>query len=287
MSFSKAGFPEILRSAQKDEVLTSQIGNDVSLVLLKILGPRQWLSWKPWIEATCQFAYFTLTTLSDYQTLGEEYTGILQINAAQVEQLKLPSRFTRTVMTVLQTFGPVAMTKYCLYLQKNLPQSNKPRLKPILDILIQVLEFIHKLNLSWFYIEGLYYHFAKRVSSIGYIKIRPWGGAALSSSNFNWIKYLSLLNIAILTWNLFKNIQTKILENQENDAQGSSSTSDHQPSRKNCPLCLETRKSPTSTPCGHIFCWKCIHDSIRSRNECPLCRESVIPSKLIPLMNYT
>ena len=71
-----SNFAEILRSAQKDENVMTQVTNDFSTsFLLKIFGPRKWLANKKWIEAFCHFLYLSATTLSDFQTLGEEYTG--------------------------------------------------------------------------------------------------------------------------------------------------------------------------------------------------------------------
>ena len=74
-------FPEILRSTQKDETVMSQLTNDFSTnFLLKIFGPRKWLANKKWIEAMCHFIYLSVTTLSGFQTLGEEYTGTFKIS---------------------------------------------------------------------------------------------------------------------------------------------------------------------------------------------------------------
>jgi peroxin-10 len=51
-----------------------------------------------------------------------------------------------------------------------------------------------------------------------------------------------------------------------------------------CQLCLGNVPD-TVTPCGHLFCWTCLTEWLRTRNQCPICREIVIPSKIVPLFN--
>lgn len=57
---------------------------------------------------------------------------------------------------------------------------------------------------------------------------------------------------------------------------------------KSCPLCMELTTNPTSTSCGHVFCWNCILQwlHILNNSSCPLCRQSISPSSLILLVNY-
>lgn len=53
-----------------------------------------------------------------------------------------------------------------------------------------------------------------------------------------------------------------------------------------CQICQQTRTSPTSTLCGHVFCWNCIHQSVKITPECPICRTAINPSRLIYLINF-
>lgn len=45
--------------------------------------------------------------------------------------------------------------------------------------------------------------------------------------------------------------------------------------RIDCPVCLETVKSPVSTKCGHIFCSNCLIKSLVHEKRCPICKQAV------------
>ena len=68
---------EILRSAQKDEVYSNQVKDEISDLLLRILGPRHWLPYKDYIDASSRFIYFALTTLSGYQVISPSSQSIV------------------------------------------------------------------------------------------------------------------------------------------------------------------------------------------------------------------
>ncbi len=53
-----------------------------------------------------------------------------------------------------------------------------------------------------------------------------------------------------------------------------------------CNICLEMACEPVVTPCGHLFCWPCLHHWLQLRSshqECPVCKGAVALSSLTPI----
>ena len=100
--FVEANPPQILRAAEKDDSFIDYIRNEVAEIIQRVFGnfpfgQRNWmvgvisLWWmtgnQTWLQIQvlsdigCILLYYSLTTLVDSQTLGEEYVGLLQVDS--------------------------------------------------------------------------------------------------------------------------------------------------------------------------------------------------------------
>ena len=53
-----------------------------------------------------------------------------------------------------------------------------------------------------------------------------------------------------------------------------------------CNICLDTAKEPVVTPCGHLYCWKCIYEWIQQPRDtmvCPVCKSGISQDMLTPI----
>ncbi|KZC05888.1 PREDICTED: peroxisome biogenesis factor 10-like [Dufourea novaeangliae] len=266
---------EILRSYQRDDDFVKCLREKV-IDLLQIVGRQT--GTLPFVQSDVPFKliYFFFTSGMGNQTLGEEYTGIVQ---ADLEARKVPSLFARLVSVILECFGEKVLLKILkrLQLSINHPHSElTPTAVAFLNTfisnlcnLIPVFILIHK---GLFYMFGRYYSIGKRLTGIDYAKV--YGHRPTDSISWG----LRLLGVATLTQCILK-----IWQNNNNGNYNYKYVALEE-KHTICQLCLE-KEPTTTTPCGHLFCWSCLTDWLNSKPQCPLCREYVMSSRIVYVLN--
>ena len=265
--------------------------------------------------------YYGLTTVWGSQTLGEEYCNIVQVGPRRNAQQKLsaPGFLRRTLAILIQLLGPYTVEKLLGYVNQrvancDLPlQLNSRQYKifgTFLDVAEELVSTASLLHLALFYIHGVFYQFSKRVSGIRYFAIRSRLTDVTQRSTYRLLGWLVLCQVAMKllswAWKLHKwrntktpdqqlGVATSEMEDSDNDgplftvARDSGNTlsrSGSDGTQIKCPLCLEVCRGITATPCGHLFCWRCVAEWTSERSECPVCRADVEPQTLVALQHF-
>lgn len=171
---------------------------------------------------------------------------------------------------------------------------------------------IYALSIATFYFTGSYYHLSKRIWRLRYVFTKKIDDNE-QRIGYEVLGVLLVLQIAVQGFLHARKLAT--LPDEEEKAEGESSgavlASIQNPSaipllpasmplydleedssavswipegqQQKCTLCLEKFKDPSVTTCGHVFCWMCVRVWVREKPECPLCRQEVLLSKVLPL----
>ncbi|XP_060871763.1 uncharacterized protein LOC132945943 [Metopolophium dirhodum] len=284
-AFNSSGPAEILRAEQKDEELYERINRQLCGFLLKLKGHVFVNVNKKNIFCTSQLLYYTLTTLSKLQTLGEEYTKIVQVGKTGKH---IPGLMQSTGMILSHVFGDrliiFALDRLIYYVQynKSITSQAKDQIIHIATTIKSLVPLLQSLNRVLFYWDGSFYTWAKRFFFIKYIYSILWYHPKRPLHVFKILSVLTGIHLSVLIiMAVFKTpkVQKNAKEPHSKPIPLSSSSK--------CSLCLEPKQNTSLSFCGHLFCWYCIHEWLQTNNFCPICRKALNPRMVVPLQNFT
>lgn len=293
--YANARQPEILRTVQKDATYTFNLGQDLSDII-RFGNNKLWIKYNSLCTLLMELAYHGFASYNNLQTLGEEYTGIIQIDS---KYIALPSKVLQLVSIVMEYAGEQLLVKLIKTVQHEVGANGEIRpeakiqMRRCCSFLLHAIPYIQAMHRTWFYVYGGKYQISRRLTGINYVLIRHWLNIKHSVYGYKVLGAISSLQLLLVFAAFIKEtMRTKQVTkatiekvNRLRDrVQATNQTKTE--SMPKCILCLEQRRDTSATVCGHLFCWPCIMEWLDQKEECPVCRMPAKKSTIVYLMNF-
>lgn len=288
--------PSIVRAHQKDIYLENSVIEGQLLEVLRLFKDASFVHrHTELVKALASCIYLSLTTAAGAKTLGEEYVDLHYVTPSGD---RLASKLQRLGFVLSYCGGP----RLCSYLFSRMAKSQDLAAPAKLLGLLDFRDLSH-LHTALFYFTGNYYDFAKRLFgmryAIGY-KMDP--ASRQATGNYELLGLVIIIQLLVKYATKLKELapDQHILETEKKvdgdlvfgvdtvprsfiDLSDPAQLPYIKESSRSCMLCLCPMVDPCCATCGHIFCWDCIIDWCKEREECPLCRANIKQSQLLPL----
>lgn len=286
--FAFAEQPAIYRAMLKDGYSLRIFRNEIKDLAYAILGPQA-QNLEHLFEMCASGCYYGLTTLRGGLTLGEEYTDILGVNRS----MTLPTLLQRAGLVACLVFGPYLYTHMREHAVTRQPPQASPVLASLTSLWNKVLGLvrsavplqIERFHLMLFFLFGAYLQVAHRLIGIRYLFLRKNHQRLV----YEHLGVLMLIQFAVgggLAMRRAYSDWIKTFRRQEGKDELAIVLEEDEDPNANCALCFCARTHPTTTECGHLFCWGCIGECLTNKPECPMCRQPCTVNSLVRLNNY-
>lgn len=274
---------ELLRAAQKDEYWSRRVGSEVNEALGSLLGASFEMRNSEKVKLMGKVGYYVLSGLGGGRSGGEEYVALFE---------KSGERGFLQVRRVLSFLFQTLLFEKEGFLWKRFNKT--------------FIQFLVSLHLSLFYLSPnpTFLKEMRRIFSLSYVRAERERSVLSGEEKPNY-RILGFILVAklIIEFSLFLFNYNKLKQSlfpkkgeeseeerkerreEEKESQTGEELLSKFESEFTCTLCLEGAKTPTSTLCGHIFCWNCICSWTNTKSECPLCRAPNLHNNLLRIAN--
>lgn len=306
----------IVRANQKDAYFELSLRTHILDVLQMFRGNRFVNQFPEEITVGAKALYLALTTLLGARTLGEEYVDLIYVLR---NGRRLPKFLQRFGFVFSYAFFPYVALRWLKrmkmrYEQHEADGGEAPWAVRYFSNYKAALDAFMNLHIAVFYFNGQFYSLLKRFFGLRYAL-----GHNHDLNHLQRVGNYSLLGAIILLQFFVKGL-IKLKEYNDDwvkkrrAAQEKDDDDDTQAlviadidqlkasslkvevdlldprqlpyipdGARDCMFCMTPMTNPTAAMCGHLFCWSCISDWLRSNTECPLCRQHCMEQNLLPL----